>query len=103
MRELVDCIKYGSLYFNSINSIGRKHKCCSRSYRNIMGDKLLPNFGAKFNTCEVSHFSLPKCRVEMASKYSVEMYQVNEDVRALNDAFGNLNTRKNTSVHLECF
>ena len=25
MRELVDCIKYGSLYFNSINSIGRKH------------------------------------------------------------------------------
>ena len=92
MRELVDCIKYGSLYFNSINSIGRKHKCWGRSCRNIMGDKLLPNFGAKFDTCEITKFRTSHCQ------NGVKVFRkcMNEDTRALNDAFGNPNTRKNT-------
>lgn len=63
-----------------------------------MGDKLLPNFGAKFKTCESTKFRTSHCR------NGVKVLKcMNEDVRALNDAFGNLNTRKNTSVHLEPF
>ena len=60
-------------------------------YRNIMGDKLLPNFGAKFNTCEITKF----CTSHGQNGVKV-LKCMNEDVRALKDAFGNLNTRKNT-------
>ena len=79
MRELVDCIRYGFLYFNSINSIGREHKCLSRSYiLNIMGDKLLPNFGAKFNTCEITKFRTSHCQNDVKV-----LKCMNDDVRAL--------------------
>ena len=71
---------------------------------NVIGDKLILNFGAKFVPHDNLYFTyeitkLPwqpsvRFRVKMATKFQNVM---NEDARVWKDALENLNTRKSTS------
>ena len=62
---------------------------------NIIGDKLLLNFGAKFYMCNykiaMATFRSSQCQD------GDEVLKCSEDFRAQKDALENLNTRKSTS------
>ena len=68
-----------------------------------MVDKLLLNFGAKFQQLFIiSHVKLQNCHDNLPYASVPRWWQSfknvrNEDVRALKDALENLNTRKSTS------
>ena len=72
---------------------------------NFMGDKLILNFGTKFqHYFSIAHVKLQctklpcQCSAHVSAKMEAKFQNVvNEDVRALKDMLENLNTQKGTS------